>query len=236
MRRVLVVQNTARGGPDRLGRWLGEDGLGVDVVAAYAGDPLPGRLTRDALVVLGGGFLPDDDVRAPWLPATRSLTRQALDAGVPYLGVCLGGQLLARVAGGEVRAEHGQPEYGSTELALRADAAEDALLGGLPERVTAVEHHVDQITALPPGAAWLASSDRCPHQAFRVGPRAWGLQFHPEVPAARILAWEPTHLAARGFDRTALHAAAVRDEPASTAVWREVARRFAALVGTDEVS
>lgn len=230
MRRVLVVQNTAAGGPDRLGRWLARDGLALDVVAAHAGQPLPEHPQHDALVVLGGAFLPGDDARAPWLPAARRLTRDALERALPVLGVCLGGQMLAQVAGGEVRGAHGLPECGSTELTLRPEAAGDPLLHGLPSRVTAVEHHVDQITVLPPGAVWLAASERCPHQAFRLGPRAWGLQFHPEVAAGRILSWDPARLAAQGYDRAALHAAAVRDEPASQAVWREVARRFASIV------
>ncbi|MDI5962510.1 type 1 glutamine amidotransferase [Streptantibioticus silvisoli] len=230
MRRVLVVQNTVAGGPDRLGRWMAADGLVLDVVAAHAGEPLPRRPAHDALVVLGGGFLPDDDVRAPWLPATRQLVRWALDAATPMLGVCLGGQMLARLAGGEVRGAHGRPECGSTELTLRPEAAGDPLLHGLPARVTAVEHHVDQVTVLPPGATWLASSERCPHQAFRVGDRAWGVQFHPEVPAGRIRGWDADRLTAQGFDREELYAAALRDEPASEPVWREVSRRFAAVV------
>lgn len=103
-RKVLVVQNTPGGGPGRVGGWLREAGLGLDVVRAYAGEPLPVSLGSRALVVLGGGFLPDEDGRAPWLPAVRRLTGQALEGGNPVLGICLGGQLLAHVAGGRVRA------------------------------------------------------------------------------------------------------------------------------------
>jgi GMP synthase (glutamine-hydrolysing) len=228
--RVLAVQHIAAGGPRRLGDWLADDGLDLDVVTAFDGSPLPRLPGYQGLIVLGGGFLPDDDERAPWLAATRELVGEAVRDGLPMLGVCLGGQLLARVAGGTVAARHGEPECGSTRLTLRQEAGEDALFHGLPGRVTAIERHVDAITALPPGAVWLARSDRCPYQAFRVGERAWGLQFHPEVDAEGIGSWDPDRLAALGFDRAELHRAALRDEPAAAEVWRELSRRFAGVV------
>ncbi len=230
MARVLVVQNTPTGGPDRLGRWLERDGLELDVVTAYDGSPLPGRLEHAGLLVLGGGFMPDDDARAPWLAGTRALMREALGGRAAVLGVCLGGQMLARVAGGTVRAGHGRPEYGSTELTPCPEAEHDPLFHRLPGRVTAIERHVDAVTALPPGAVWLLRGETCPYQAFRVGDRAWGVQFHPEASADRIAGWDPDRLAAHGFDRDALHRAARRDDPAAALVWREVARRFAAVV------
>ncbi|MFC7987100.1 type 1 glutamine amidotransferase [Streptomyces sp. NPDC057336] len=230
MARLLVVQNGPGGGPGRFGDWLVADGVSPDVVHAYAGAPLPRRLTHDGVVVLGGGYLPDDDVRAPWLAPTRALVAEALERGAPVFGICLGGQLLAHVAGGTVRGGHGEPEFGSTPLTLRPGAGDDPLFGGLPERVTAVEHHVDAVTALPPGAAWLMESERCPYQAFRVGDRAWGVQFHPEAGADRMRSWDPERLRARGLDPAELCRRAERDEPAAEAVWHGVARRFAAVV------
>lgn len=225
-----MVQNGPRGGPGRLGDWLTRDGATLDVVHAYRDDPLPERLTHDALVVLGGAYLPDEDERAPWLAATRALTAQALRQGRPYFGICLGGQLLAQVAGGTVRGEHGTPEFGSTALSLRAEAADDPLFQGLPPRVTAIERHVDAITALPPDAHWLVENDSCPYQAFRVGDAAWGVQFHPEVTAERVRDWDPAPLRARGFDPDELHRRAVADDATAERVWREVARRFAGVV------
>ncbi|MFI5658664.1 type 1 glutamine amidotransferase [Streptomyces sp. NPDC051684] len=229
---VLVVQNTRSGGPGRVGDWLREAGLAVEVLRPYAGEVLPEMLDGRPLLVLGGGFLPDDDARAPWLPAARRLAAQALDGGTPVLGICLGGQLLAQVAGGRVRGSHGRPEYGSTRIRLRPEAADDPLLHGFGGTVPAIERHIDQITELPPGAAWLASTEACPHQAFRVGERAWGVQFHPEADAARIAGWDPEPLARQGFDRGRLHAAAVAEEAAAVAVWAEVTRRFARVCAT----
>lgn len=222
---VLIVQHSRTGGPGRLGEWLEAEGLKLEVVHAHAGEPLPARLDHAALVVLGGGYLPSDDERAPWLPATRSLVRQAIDTAVPYFGICLGGQMLAEVAGGEVRGNHGEPENGSTPVTFLADAAGDPLFHDAPAVVPAIEHHKDAITALPPGAAWLARSESCPYQALRVGERAWGVQFHPEVSPERIRGWEVD-----GFDPAEVYARAVADEPVSTPVWRAMAGRFARLV------
>ncbi|MGW4638513.1 type 1 glutamine amidotransferase [Sphaerisporangium sp. NPDC004334] len=227
---VLVVQHGENGGPGRFGEWLGEAGVAVQVVTAFDGSAVPGRLAHDGLIVLGGGYMPDDDEKAPWLPATRSLVEQALRGSVPMFGVCLGGQMLAAVAGGKVQADVGAPEHGSTAVTIRPEAADDPLFHGLPDVVPAIEHHVDAITGLPPGAVWLAETARCPYQAFRVGPRAWGVQFHPEVTPQRIRQWNGEELRGQGFDREELYATAVADEPASAAAWHAVARRFASIV------
>lgn len=225
MREVLVVQNSRSGGPSRWGAWMEEAGLRLDVVHAYDGAPVPDRLEHDAMIVLGGGYLPGDDHRAPWLAPTRKLVAQALADEVPLFGICLGGQMLAEVAGGEVTADAGAPENGSLPVTIRPEASGDPLFHGLPGVVPAIEHHVDAITALPPGAVWLAETESCPYQAFRVGVRAWGVQFHPEVLPARIREWR-----ADGFDPDEVYARAVADEPVSTPIWHQVARRFADLV------
>ncbi|MFE4369088.1 type 1 glutamine amidotransferase [Streptomyces sp. NPDC056835] len=227
---VLVVQNTPAGGPGRVGRWLREAGLDLEVVRAYTGAPLPQSLGDRALIVLGGGFLPDEDGRAPWLPAVRRLAGQALADGNPALGICLGGQLLAHVAGGTVRGRSGEPECGSTPVRLRDEAREDPLFGGLSPVVPAMERHVDAVTELPPGAVWLADSERCRYQGFRLGERAWGVQFHPEAEAADVLRWDRDWLRSRGFDPDGLYERAVADEPVSSAAWEGFTRRFAAVV------
>lgn len=226
---VLVVQNHAGGGPRRVGEWLVEAGLRLDVV--YGPERAPSETAdHDAVLVLGGGYMPDDDARAPWLAATRAIVRRALDESTPVLGICLGGQLLAHVAGGVVKADVGAPETGSVPIRVRPEAAGDRLFGGLPPVVTAIEHHVDAVTELPEGAAWLAETDLCPHQAFRVGEAAWGTQFHPEVAADSLLSWDAEKLRAQGLDKTALYEAALAAEPESAPVWRTVIGRFAEVV------
>ncbi|WKX69240.1 type 1 glutamine amidotransferase [Streptomyces sp. XD-27] len=227
---VLVIQNTPSGGLERMGGWLREAGLLLEVVHAHTGEPPPATLGHRALVVLGGGFLPCEDERAPWLPAVRHLTGQALQDGNPMLGICLGAQLLAHVAGGTVRGRHGAPEYGSTPIRLRAGAHDDPLFGGLPAVAPAIEHHVDAIAELPPGAVWLAESERCPYQGFRVGDSAWGVQFHPEAAAAQIRCWDQERLREQGFDPDRLYAQATADEPASAAAWKAFTHHFAKAI------
>ncbi|WP_203230417.1 type 1 glutamine amidotransferase [Segeticoccus rhizosphaerae] len=229
--RALVIQNSKTSGLRRLGDWLAEDGLRVDLVEAYDGAALPESTDgAAALVLLGGGLMPDADEKAPWLAQERVLARAALESGVPLLGICLGGQLLAHIAGGEVKPDHGLPESGSTALTLRPEAADDPLFRELPEVVTGMEHHVDAITGLPATAVWLAQSDRCPYQAFRIeGAPAWGFQFHPEADAAGVRKWDRDRLREQGFDPDEVVRQAEADEPAAVAVWREIARRFAEI-------
>ncbi|WP_329230560.1 type 1 glutamine amidotransferase [Streptomyces sp. NBC_01460] len=228
---ALVVQHQPGEGLGRWTEWLAERGVTPRVVHAYEGEPVPDRLEHPALIVLGGAHLPDDDVDAPWLPATRELVRQALAEETPMFGICLGGQMLAQVAGGDVRGNHGTPEFGSTRLSLRPEAATDPVFRGLPAHPAAIENHVDAITALPAGARWLVRSEHCPYQGFRVGPAAWGVQFHPEASAEHIRGWNRDRLDRHGAPAPeTLHALALRDEPTATDTWRTVAHRFADVV------
>lgn len=226
--RVLVVRNAERSGLGRFLPWWKEMGLEVVEVTGEAVPAAPDGF--DAVVLLGGGFLPDDDEHAPWLPAERELTRRAVAGGVPLLGVCLGAQVLAAALGGVVRGDHGRPERGSCRIALLGQARTDPLFAGLPEEFRVIENHRDQVTGLPPGAVRLAESEACPVQAFRVGARAWGVQFHPEAGADRLEHWDEAALADAGLDLHALRAEAEQAEPESARHARRLAANFAGLV------
>lgn len=190
--RVLVVVNAKESAPRRLGQWLEEQGISVEPVLGT--DGLPESLDGYAgLVMLGGGLMPDDDARAPWLAQERALALEAIDADLPTLGICLGGQILAHVAGGEVRAAFGPKERGATVISTSDAGRADRVIGGLGAAAPMIENHQDMITALPPAAVLLGSSDAVEIQAFRLGERVYGLQFHPEVGAQDLLRWkEPT--------------------------------------------
>ncbi|MCA5892913.1 type 1 glutamine amidotransferase [Isoptericola sp. NEAU-Y5] len=241
---VILVQNSPGSGPGRFPDWLSADGLdahvvpGADLPEHLAGWPAPATGPVAGLVLLGGGLLPDDDERAPFLARERRIVVEALDAGVPVLGICLGGQLLAHVTGGEVTATSGETEKGVCPVRLLPDASHDALLGALgalgePGQdgvLRMVESHVDSITGLPPSAVHLATSDACRVQAFRVGQVAWGLQFHPEAAPERIGTWDVDELAGLGYDRDELLAAALELAPVNERQSRALARAFAAVV------
>ncbi len=228
--RVLVVQNAASSGVRRLGGWLADEGIAVEVVAGEQG--LPETLAGyDGLVMLGGGLMPDDDDRAPWLAAERELAQQAISADLPTLGICLGGQLLAHVAGGEVRASFGPKERGATGITTSADGRVDAVIGALGDGAPMIENHQDMITALPPGAVLLASSDAVALQAFRLGQHVRGLQFHPEVGADDLLGWtEPTTPTPEDRPVAELVDAARAVDAHNTRVSRALAAGFAAEV------
>lgn len=229
---ALVIGHSKTAGLRRLGPWFNEQGLDYEV--KFGGDGLPESLDGyAALIVLGGAPLPYEDDRFPWLPATRALTRQAIDGQIPMLGICLGGQLLAYVGGGTVEHRKLQPEHGITPITLDAAAADDPLFSVLPESFPMTENHVDHITSLPAEAVLLAHSDRSPVQGFRLGDRAWGLQFHPEVSAANIATWDADDIRDvehDGFDwEEVLRRNAVYDAE-NTKLAEAFARRFADIV------
>ncbi|HEU0102292.1 MAG TPA: type 1 glutamine amidotransferase [Mycobacteriales bacterium] len=193
--RVLVVEHERETSLDRMSDLPGVD---VRVVRPYAGEPLPDRSAADGpgwdgVLVLGGSMAAWEDAAAPWLPGVRTLLRSAVADGVPVLGICLGAQLLAMATGGEVRRGDAGPEVGVRPVVLGPDAAGDQLAARLSAVLAAPQGHRDAVTALPPGAVLLASSDRYPHQLFRVGPRAWGVQYHPEVSRGVFATWLEEH-------------------------------------------
>jgi GMP synthase-like glutamine amidotransferase len=226
----LIIENDAESGPGRLLDWMDARGITPVLVRAWDGEPVPvGIDGHAALVLLGGGMLPDEDERSPWLPAERSLLRDA-HGRVPVIGICLGGQMLAHEFGGEVKGKYGLPEKGVTALTVLPAAADDVLLAGLPSSVWAVESHQDQITRLPEEAVLLMSSERCPHQMLRIG-QSWGVQFHPEVTASRVRRWSPERLHALGFDPLQVVADADRYAAELDETWSTVVGRFLSLVG-----
>ena len=148
------------------------------------GEPLPATLDAfGALVVFGGGMNVRDAERMPWLTGEIELLRDAVSSGVPTLGVCLGGQLLAVAAGAEVR-RASEPEIGFFDVAR---TQEDPVLGALPQRFEAYQWH-SYTFELPAGAVELARSPVC-SQAFRLRDSAWGVQFHPEVTPDIVREW-----------------------------------------------
>ncbi|KGN33683.1 glutamine amidotransferase [Knoellia sinensis KCTC 19936] len=188
MPRYLVIQHE----PAAPGGWLverwSELGSAVETIRGDLGEPIPARLTHDALVVLGGAMNANEDDRYAWLAPTKSLLRAAVADGIPTLGVCLGHQLLAVALGGEViRNPHGRTS-GLIPLSLNAAGEADPLLSGLSGREV-VQYNGDIVSRLPEGAESLATAPDSSVQAARFGPRAWGVQFHPETTPEIFKEW-----------------------------------------------
>jgi GMP synthase-like glutamine amidotransferase len=176
--RVLCVHHEE---PIRGGTYdsvIPEAGHEVARWAPFAGEPAPQLDSVDAIVVYGGAVHPDADDTDPWLADETALVRRALDERVPLLGLCLGAQLIARASGAWVGPAPAS-EVGWVELELTDEGRQDPVLRVVPDGTVAFEwHHYSY--AVPDDAVELARSASCT-QAFRLGDRVWGVQFHPEV-------------------------------------------------------
>jgi GMP synthase-like glutamine amidotransferase len=151
------------------------------------GKPLPRPLDAyGAVLVFGGAMHADQDDHHPWLREESFFLQRLLDLRIPTLGICLGVQLLARAAHAWV-GPLPEAEIGWYEVELTDEGVEDPVLGRLPRRFEAFQWHY-YTYGLPAGATELARSDSCT-QAFRLGERVWGVQFHPEVTPAQVEAW-----------------------------------------------
>ncbi len=186
---LLVVENHERAPLFRLEDWLVSAGAHLHIVAPHRGDALPPSFSGyDGVIVLGGlqdAFdSPDGTPSAPWFPHLKELIVEAVEKRTPYFGICLGAQLLVQACGGRVtRCAHG-PELGAVDITATAVAANDPVFAAFatsPSRTApAGSWHYDAATVLPAQSVLLASSEHTTNQAFRVGTRAWGVQFHPE--------------------------------------------------------
>ena len=235
MARLLVVVPSETDPPARLGGWLSDAGLELDERHLGAGDELPADLTgHDGLLVLGGPQSSLDSAEtSPELVGVRHLLAQAVAADVPTLAICLGAQLLAQVGGGNTRVGVAGPEVGATLVAKRDAADADRVFGPLPLSPDVVQWHHDEISDLPPGATLLASNPVYPNQAYRVGQRVYGLQFHIETDEAMVRSWaesDPEGVAATSYDVATVCARAAAVHPDLEEIWAPFAGRFAELV------
>lgn len=235
MRRVLVVKtgSTLPGIRARRGdfeSWITR-GMGlapgeVEIVAVAEGAALPDPAAPAGVVVTGSSAMVS--AREPWSERTAAWLADAARAGTAVLGICYGHQLLAHGLGGRVGPNPRGREIGTIRLRVAPEARRDPLLGGLPEQALAHTTHLEAVLELPPGARRLAASDVDPNQAFAVGPRAWGVQFHPEFDADVMrgyLEGRRELLRGEGLDADRL-LAEVREAPEAASLLR----RFAALL------
>lgn len=185
----LVLQHVAAEGPYEIGAALARRGIVLDVRSLYRGDQLPEDVAGfDAVVAMGGPMSAVSDEAFATRQGELALLSEAIRLGRPILGVCLGAQLLAAAAGGEVYAGDHGAEIGWGPVTLTDAARVDPLLTDVAPSLEVLHWHGDTFD-LPVGAVLLASSPRYANQAFRLGDHAWGLQFHVEVDEEAVAAF-----------------------------------------------
>ncbi|MEM6962383.1 MAG: type 1 glutamine amidotransferase [Myxococcota bacterium] len=163
----------------------GHDWVPIELDEGETAPPLDGF---DALWVLGGPMDTWQEDQHPWLVSEKELIRQAVaDRGMPFMGLCLGHQLLACALGGDCGP--GTPEIGVLDVFLTEDGAESLFFDGIEFPVKSLQWHSAEVTKLPAGAKVLATSPDCAVQAMSWGPRAFSMQFHMEVETDTVENW-----------------------------------------------
>lgn len=207
---ILIIKHIGMEGPESLGRFFEDKGFSLLTVNLHEGEGLPGDLSQlEAVVSLGGPMNVYEEDRYPFLKEEDLFLRRVVKEGLPFLGICLGAQLLCKAAGGRI-ARSPEEEIGWFNIGLTSAGLRDVLFHGIPERWEVFQWHGDM--CVPPSSApVLAGSVGCPVQAFRIRERAYGLQFHAEITDKSINDWS---LADRRSDREDMlaHYARVKDE------------------------
>jgi GMP synthase (glutamine-hydrolysing) len=202
--RVLVVEHHESCPPHLVGRWLEEAGCTLEVCRPWTGEALPALTSYDAVLVLGGDMGADDDDAHWWLGPLKAGIREAVAAGTPLLGICLGHQLIAAALGGTVTPNPRGQTVGLQPVGWTEDAV---------------------VLARTPGGEV---------QVARFGPRAWGIQAHPEVDSVVVTRWAASdrddHVSL-GLDQDEVLAAIERSLPALAGHWQPMTARFAEIAG-----
>jgi GMP synthase-like glutamine amidotransferase len=215
--KVLAVTHGENVGPELFGDVVRERGHElVEWDIPSRGAPV---LDADVVMVFGGAQNVGEEDRFPWLRDEYAALSGWLEAGTPLLGVCLGAQTLAHAAGAPV-AKLPAAYTGFIETELTGAGVDDPVLGVLPERFRALNGNAYGFD-LPPGAVELARSGPL-RQGYRLGERAWGVQFHPEVRRDQVVRW--LHEELRGY---AILEDVVREVDEGIERWQELGRRIA---------
>lgn len=234
--RLLVIQHEDDCPPAWFGDWLLEGGVQFDVVSGHRDESIPSDLEGYAgLVVLGGDMGANDDATHPWLTPTKALIATTVGSGSWFLGICLGHQLAAVALGGEVVVNPRGQATGLTPVRLTPAGRLDELTGVIPDGARSIQWNSDIVSRLPAGGVELATAPDGSIQAARFGPRAWGVQFHPEVSAAVFDCWiaaDKLKTGGQGPDLTPVAAQLLAAEAELRRDWGILARRWAELVAS----
>ena len=210
-----------------------ESGRWIEIWEAFEGSPRPSIDGIGGAVVLGSAYNVEHAEEQPFIKDVRELTLEAIDRRIPFLGVCFGAQLLAWSLDADV-IKAPLRELGYEEILPTPEAADDPLLSHFRAGDRAFEWHMDTFT-LPGDAVLLATGRGVPNQAFKVGDRTWGIQFHFEVDRPELEMWLDAYsrkgdlAASWGKSTDQIRAEADAYQDAHEERGREIFRRFASL-------
>jgi GMP synthase (glutamine-hydrolysing) len=185
-KRVLTLQHVEENPVGLLGQLLHEYGIAYDVINVEQ-EPVPNPEHYDAVLAFGGTQHVYNEQDYSSFAAEIARIRQAVEQDIPFLGICLGGQLLAHALGASVQ-RHSMTEIGFFDVTFTPEGQRDPLYQGLPGYQTVFQWHEDAFE-LPDGAIHLATNANTRYQAFRYGKRAYGLQYHIELDPPMLDSW-----------------------------------------------
>ena len=198
MKRALILQHMDHDTPGRFLDFFIADGILPQTVRLWTGQAIPSLKDFDLMFVLGGAMDVWEVEENPWLTGEMEAIREwVVERGKPYIGLCLGHQLLAKALGGEVGpAKEG--EVGVHDVTVSGVARDHRLFDGLVGTYKVMQWHYAEVKTPPNGAVVLASSPRTAVQAIAIDDHAIGLQFHAEFSAQTVAGWEslPSYIAA----------------------------------------
>jgi GMP synthase-like glutamine amidotransferase len=224
MTRACVLQHIRCEPPGIFAAMLSQRGIEIDTVELDEGAPLPDWRDVDLVLAMGGPMGVNDEAAHPWLADEKRWIASVVRAGKPFIGVCLGAQLLASSLGAAVSTGP-EPEVGVLPVTLTPAGLADPVFASLGQQFSALQWHGDTFQ-IPPGAVHLGQSDAYGHQAFRFGDAAYAVQFHVEVTEEMLTEWNqvPAYQAAAeavlgrsGFDTLARAFLRARDSMADSA-------------------
>ncbi|MDE3257324.1 MAG: type 1 glutamine amidotransferase [Gemmatimonadota bacterium] len=195
LERLLVFQHLDVEHPGLFREFFAEDGIRWDVVELDAGEPIPDLDPYDALWAMGGPMDVWEEDAYPWLVEEKAAIRHAVvEKRMPFVGICLGHQLLAAALGGDVGPNE-SPEVGVMDICLTPPGMASGFFTGFPETLPCLQWHSSAVKNVPRNLEVLASSELCAVQAMSMGNHAITAQFHIEITAETIAEWDavPTY-------------------------------------------
>ena len=189
MKKALILQHMDHDHPGRFLDWFAQDGILPVPVRVFEGQPIPSLADHDLMFVLGGAQDTWQEEQYPYLAEEKAAIREWVwDRAKPYLGVCLGHQLLATALGGEV-AMADASEVGVFDVHLTEEGQAHRHLTGLPEKMPVMQWHHAEVKRVPQSAKILAQSERASVQSLAVDEHALSTQFHCEFSPQTVAGW-----------------------------------------------